>query len=93
MLRASVANDGIVGKIRPMTRPRPIGVLLLPILGGGGGATAAFSTDELAGLAAREAASPELLQFTGGDGGLVLLAVICVVLTIGLVITEAAHGD
>lgn len=64
----------------------------MPVLAGGG-AAAGFATDELAQLAAREASNPELLQFSGGDGGLVLLAVICVVLTIGLVIMEGAHGS
>lgn len=75
-----------------MPRPRPIGTLLLPVFGGGATAAAAFAVDEFAQLAAREASHPELLQFTGGDGGLVLLGIIIVVLTIGLVIMEGAHG-
>jgi hypothetical protein len=74
-----------------MTSPRATGLLLLPVVGGGVGA-ACFSSCELAELAAREASNPELLQFTGGDAGLVLLAVICGILTLGLIIMEGAHG-
>lgn len=75
-----------------MTRCR--GALLsVAVLGGGGGAAAAaFTSDEFAQLAAREAASPELLQFAGGDAFLGFVVGVIVVLLLGLVFMEVLHG-
>ncbi len=78
-----------------MSRRCAGGLLLVSIVGGGGGgggAASAFTSDEFARLSAREAANPELLQFTGGDAFLGFVIGVIVVLLLGLVFLEVVHG-
>lgn len=75
-----------------MTRSRAVGLLLVPVVGGGGSAAAAFTPDEFAQLAAREAMNPELLQFAGGDAFLGFVIGVIVVLLLGLVFMEVLYG-
>lgn len=69
-------------------RVRPIATLLLPVVGITPAAVP-FARDEFAELAAREAISPELLQFTGGGTGVDLLVFF---LVFGLIILLAYGG-
>jgi hypothetical protein len=70
-------------------RTRPIATLLLPVVGITPAALP-FAHDEFAELAAREAVSPELLQFSGGGGGLGL-SILLVFVLVALIF--AVGGD